>query len=68
MYQRLLAIYESHQVSQGNDKNRDIITNIPALTKLEKAIAQLEENQKQLWSALNFITEKLGYPLDWATS
>ena len=68
MYQKLLAIYESHLVSQGNKIESDSATNIPELTKLEKAIAQLEENQKQLWSALNFIAEKLGYSLSQATS
>ena len=63
MYQRLLAIYESHLVSQGNKVNNDNTANVPELTKLAEQIAQLEENQKQLWSAVNFIAEKLGYSL-----
>ena len=63
MYQKLLAIYESDLVSQGSTKSGDSIDNIPELTKLSEQIAQLEENQKQLWSALNLIAEKLGYSL-----
>ena len=68
MYQRLLTIYESNLVSQGSIKSGDNTANVPELTKLEEAIAQLEENQKQLWSAVNFIAEKLGYSLSENTS
>ena len=48
--------------------NTDNATKIPELTKLEKAIAQLAPYQKQLWSALNLIAEKLGYSLAEMTS
>ena len=61
-------MYESSLVSQGSGGSSDSIDNIPALTKLEKKIFQLEENQKQLWSALNFIAEKLGYSISESTS
>ena len=68
MYQKLLAIYESDLVSQGSKGNNDSIENIPELTKLAEQITRLEENQKQLWSAVSFIAEKLGYSLGKMTS
>ena len=60
IYQRLLAIFDSENISQGKSSNSDSIANIPELKKLWAAIEEIQQNQPQLWYWLKLIGKKLG--------